>query len=185
MTPRSSTRRTVASPRRRAARRFTSSRQRSRGQLVEISVSRANSTLTAGTAVQNGLTTLMESAALMDLGGCLIARGWLQYVARPTATGSSSCNAAFFRGLDTLDVGDVLPGTDPDNNYINWQKIATYGQRHLVATTPTLEFDEFRRIFRHRAVRMRSLSDELWFVEEALGQNWEAQWHYRGWVDVS
>jgi len=165
--------------------RFTSARQRSRGQLVHLLASQANGAVTAGTARQVDLVAAMETAFGSDLGGCLIARGNLRWTGRPTVTGASAMTMALYRGIDTLDVGDLLPATDALTNYLRTHTIATYGQRHLVATTPTLEFEEFRRTLRHGPVRLRAVNDTLWSVEECVNQNWEAQWVYESWVDVS
>lgn len=135
--------------------------------------------------MQNDIFPLMETSLGGDMGGNLVARGKLTYVARPLATGTSRVAMGFLRGLSGADVGDMLPATDPDQPWMSWTQIDTYGQRHLVATTPTLEFDEFRRTIRHGPVRARALIDSLWFVEECLGQNWEAKWTYVGYIDVS
>lgn len=167
-------------------RRTTTARQRTRGQLLRVDIRKDAATVTAGTAVQNNMfEDIATSAGLASAGGNLIARGRMTYVARPLATGTSRIATGFLRGIASADVGDMLPATDPGQPWMAWHQLETFGQRHLVATTPTLEFDEFRRVHRHGPVRARALLDAFWFVEESVTQNWESSWQYQAWVDVS
>ena len=187
------TRRTPARPRA-AARRQPLTRRTARGvstrpQRVGMSISTVaqnNGAIAVGTPRVNDLGAAVEAVIGEQLEGALLHRVEIIGRWRPTVTGSSQLCTGFFRGPSTLDVADLDPAVDPGQNWLGWHATGTYGQRHLVATTPTLEFDEFRRTFRmRRKLRMRSFGDTLFFAEAVLGQDWEGAWSARIWYSGS
>lgn len=177
----------MAQTSRRTSRR--SRRTTTRPQRVGMAIStiaQNNGAIAVGTSRVNDLGAAVEAAIGEQLEGALIHGIEIIGRWRPTVTGSSQLCTAFFRGPSSLDVADLSPAADPGQNWIGWRATGTYGQRHLVATTPTLEFDEFRRTFRMRVkLRMRSFGDTVFFVEEVLGQDWEGAWSGRVWYSGS
>jgi len=154
--------------------------------MVISTVAQNNGAIAVGTPRVNDLGAAVETAVGEQLEGAMIHAVQIIGRWRPTVTGSSQLCTAFFRGPSSLDVADLSPATDPGQNWLGWRATGTYGQRHLVATTPTLEFDEFRRTFwMRRKLRMRSFGDTLFFAEEVLGQDWEGAWSARIWYSGS
>lgn len=149
---------------------------------IRTVVAAQTATIAAGTPRLLDVVGSVETALGENLEGALIRRIEITGVWRPTATGISSLTTGFFRGPSTLDVADLAPAVDPGQSWMSWNVLPTYGQRHLVATTPTLEFDEFRRKAIMRThLRLKSFGDTVFFVEEVLSQSWEGAYTCEVW----
>lgn len=146
----------------------------------------ANTALTAGTALHTDLVSSAETSLGMDLGGTLLAKVRGHLVARPTVTGFSRLATGIIITPNTVDVGDIDVLEEDELAWWGWRTIPTHGQRHLVATTPTLEFDEFRWVQRWPGSRrIRNQHDTAMFVAECTSQNWEIGGLFELWFDVS
>jgi len=141
-----------------------------------ITTSVATGTITVGTSRVTDLAAAWETIVGADLSGTLVKGLVIDYVARPLVTGQSNYATGILRGTSLLDAADLAPATQTGDAWMSRRDHLTYGTRHMVATTPTLEFDQWRFKVRYPTFRIRGGTDSIWHCEETTGQNWEAFW---------
>jgi hypothetical protein len=155
-----------------------------RGNHSRVLTSVASATIAVGTSRTTDLVAAFETLVGQNLDGVLITNLQLYGVARPLVTGASNYAVGVQRASNLLDVADLDAANQAGDAWMWRRDHFTYGQRHLVATTPTLEFDEIHWRARIPAVRVRTGNDALWLVESTTLQNWEAFWMAQGTVHL-